>query len=177
MWTIQQLIESDSNFESNYNNKKFSYDNGKINGVSATEWATQASTEMNPNGFKFGSALTPKSEEIIRSCDYCAAFDHNGKGFDNNNSQNCTGYFTNCASFNNRINYKLPYIFAKWSNNWSWNAKKSEQDSFDQTLLHPSDADSATKSFYAVRDQIIKAVQVNKFPDDINFDKVIKSLS
>ena len=177
MRTIQQLIESDSNFESNYNNKKFNYDNGKINGISAAEWANQASTEMNPNGFKFGSALTPKSEDIIRSCDYCAVFDHNGKGFDNNNSQDCTGYFTNCASFNNRINYKLPYTFAKWSNNWSWNAKKSEQDSFDQTLLHPSDTDSASKSFYAVRDQIIKAVQANKFPDDINFDKAIKSLS
>ena len=177
MWTVQMMIESDSNFESNYKNKKFSYDNAKINGISAKEWVTQATTKMNPNGFKFGSAITPKSKDIIRKCDYCAAFDHNGKGFDNNNSQKCTGYFTHCASFNNRINYVLPYTFAKWENNWSWSAKKSEQKDTNQTLKKPSNANSASKNFYSIRDQIIKTVKDNKFPDNINFDKAISSLS
>ena len=32
MWTIQQLISSDSNFESNYKNRKFSISKGKIGG-------------------------------------------------------------------------------------------------------------------------------------------------
>ena len=74
MWTIEMLMESDSNFESNYKNKKFSYENGKINGESAASWANQATKKMNPNGFKFGSAITPKSADIVRKCDFCSAF-------------------------------------------------------------------------------------------------------
>jgi len=177
MWTVQMMMESDSNFESNYKNKKFSYDNAKINGISAKEWVTQATSKMNPNGFKFGSAITPQSKDIIRKCDYCVAFDHNGKGFDNNNSQKCTGYFTNCVSFNNRINYSLPYTFAKWDNNWSWSAKKSEQQNTNQTLKKPSNANSSSKNFYSIRDQIIRTVNENKFPDNLTFDKAIASLS
>ena len=132
---------------------------------------------MNPNGFKFGSAYTPKNTSIKRNCDYCAAFDHKGKGFDNNNSQKCSGYFTNCASFKNKINYQLPYTFAKWSNNWSWNAINNEQRNMDEILKTPSNIQSAEKNFYSVRDQIIKTVEENKFPDTINFDKVIKGLN
>ena len=177
MWTIEQLINSDQNFESNYKNKKFSYSNGKINGEKAGDWVTKANKSMNPNGFKFGSAYTPKDASIKRNCDYCAAFDHKGKGFDNNNSQNCSGYFTNCASFKNKINYQLPYTFVKWSNNWSWSASSADQKSMKKTLKTPSNADSATKNFYSIRDQIIKSVAENKFPDTINFDKVIKSLN
>ena len=177
LWTIEQLIDSDKDFENNYKNKKFSYSNGKINGEKAEDWVNSAITEMNPNGFKFGSSLTPKDPSIIRSCDYCAAFDHSGKGFDNNNSQNCTGYFTNCVSFKNKINYQLPYTFAKWSNNWSWNAIKNEQRNMNEILKTPSNIQSAEKNFYSVRDQIIKTVEENKFPDTINFDKVIKGLN
>ena len=177
MLTIQQLIESDKNFENNYKNKKFSIDNGKINGMKANDWVAQATKEMNPNGFKFGSAYTPKSSDVIRTADYCVVFDHKSKGFDNNNSKSLTGYFTNCVSFNNNINYQLPYTFAKWSNNWSWNAKKSGQQSMNQNLKKPSDEKSSTKQFYNIRDQIIKTVKANKFPDNINFDQVIKSLS
>ena len=177
LWTIEQLIESDKDFENNYNNKKFSYSNGKINGEKAEDWVNSAKTEMNQNGFKFGSSLTPKDPSIIRSCDYCAAFDHRGKGFDNNNSQNCTGYFTNCVSFKNNINYQLPYTFAKWSNNWSWNAIKNEQRNMNEILKTPSNTQSAEKNFYSVRDQIIKTVEENKFPDTINFDNVIKGLN
>ena len=177
MWTIEMLMESDSNFENNYKNKKFSYEQGKINGESAASWVNQATKKMNPNGFKFGSAITPKSADIVRKCDFCAAFDHNGKGFDNNNSEKCTGYFTNCASFNNRINYVLPYTFAKWDNNWSWSAKKSEQQNTNQTLKKPSNANSSSKNFYSIRDQIIRTVNENKFPDNLTFDKAIASLS
>ena len=177
LWTIEQLIDSDKDFESNYNNKKFSYINGKINGEKAEDWVNSALIEMNPNGFKFGSSLTPKDPSIIRSCDYCAAFEHGGKGFDNNNSQNCTGYFTNCVSFKNKINYQLPYTFAKWSNNWSWKATKNEQKNMNEILKTPTDPESAEKNFYSVRDQIIKTVEENKFPDTINFDKVIKGLN
>ena len=176
MLSIQQLMKSDKNFEENYKNKKFSIDNGKIAGIDAKEWVDKATEEMNGNGFKLGSAITLKSPEIVRVADYCVVFDHKKKGFDNNNSQNCTGAFTNCVSFNNNINYMLPYTFTKWSNNWSWNALKAEQKSMDEILLKPSNPDSAIREFYSVRDEIIKTVKANKFPDNINFDKVIKGL-
>ena len=176
MWTVQQLMSSDSNFESNYNNKKFSIDNGKINGVSANEWISKAIGEMNGNGFKFGSSITAKDPSVKRKAEWSVAFDHKSKGFDNNNSQKCTGYFTNCVSFNNKINYQLPYTFAKWENMWSWGATSKEQNSMSQTLKTPKNINSAQKSFYSIRDQIIKAVMGNTFPDNINFDSAIKSL-
>jgi hypothetical protein len=176
MWTIQQLIASDSSFESNYNKGSIKL-NGKINGKSASSWVSSAQGEMNGNGFKFGSKTTEKSTSVKRTADYCAAFDHKSKGFDNNNSEGCTGYITNCASFNNNINYQLPYTFAAWSNNWSWGAKKSDQSKQSQTLKKPSNTSNATKSFYSVRDNIENTCKSNKFPDSVNFDAAIKSLS
>ena len=177
MWTIQQLMESDSNFESNYKNKKFSLDNGKIAGISASSWISKAQGSMNGNGFKFGSKTTAQSESVKRTAEYCVAFDHKSKGFDNNNSQKCSGYFSNCVSFNNNINYQLPYAFQKWENMWSWGASKKEQSNMSQTLKTPSNANIAQKNFYIVRDKIIQAVYANTFPDEVNFDNVIKNLS
>ena len=177
MLSIQQLMESDSNFEKNYGDKNFNLDNGKINGEKVSDWLTQANRYMNGNGFKLGSNVTPKSPTVLRTADYCVVFDHKNKGFDNNSSEQCTGSFTNCVSFNNNINYKLPYTFSKWTNNWSWGAKKSDIEDADQSIKTPSNTQDATKDFYKIRDQIIEAVYSNKFPDDINFDKAIKSLS
>ena len=177
MWTIQQLMESDSDFESNYNNKKFSLDNGMIAGISASSWVSKAEGSMNGNGFKFGSKTTEQSESVKRTAEYCVAFDHKSKGFDNNNSQKCSGYFSNCVSFNNKINYQLPYVFQKWENMWSWGATKKEQSNMSQTLKTPSDSNTAQKNFYLVRDKIIQAVYANTFPDEVNFDNVIQNLS
>ena len=177
LWTVQQLIESDSNFESNYNNKKFSLDKGKINNMSAASWIAKAQSEMNGNGFKFGSKYTPQSTNIKRTADYSVAFDHKTKGFDNNNSEKCTGSFTNCVSFNNHINYQLPYTFAKWSNNWSWSPKKVDQYLQNQALKTPSDINAAVKSFYTVRDAIMQNCRHNMFNDKVNFDNQIKRLS
>ena len=176
MWTIQQLISSDSSFASNYSKGKIDLSKGKINGTSAKTWVSKAETEMNGNGFKFGSKTTEQSSSVKRIADYCVAFDHKSKGFDNNNSQNCTGYITNCVSFNNNINYQLPYTFASWSNNYSWGAKKSDQSKQSQTLLKPSNISSATSSFYSVRDKIVSSVYSNKIPDNVSFDSTIKSL-
>ncbi len=177
MLSVQQLIESDSNFENYYKNKKFSLDNGKINGMKASEWIEQSNKSMNGNGYKLGSAYTEKSTNVKRTADYCVAFDHKGRGFDNNNSEKSAGAFTNCVAFNNRVNYGLPYTFEKWANNWSWGATKGDQENFDKPLLKPSNTENAQREFYKVRDNIINAVYANKFPDDINFDKVIKGLS
>ena len=177
MWTIQQIIASDSSYESNYKNKKFNINNAKINGERVTSWVSSANGSMNGNGFKFGSKTTPQNPSVVRTAEYSVAFDHKSKGFDNNNSQKCTGYFSNCVSFNNKINYQLPYTFKKWENNWSWGATSKEQNSMSQTLKTPSNKNAAQKNFYNIRDKIIKAVYANTFPDDVNFDNVIKNLS
>ena len=131
---------------------------------------------MNGNGFKFGSKYTQQSPDIVRVADYSIAFDHKVKGFDNNSSKKCTGYISNCVAFNNLINYQLPYTFAKWSNNWSWNAKNTDQYLQNQTLKTPKDKNNAIKQVYSVRDAIIKNCAANTFDDNINFDNVIKSL-
>ena len=59
---------------------------------------------------------------------------------------------------------------------WSWGAKSKEQNSIDLILKKPNNTNSAQKSFYLIRDQIIKAVMCNTFPDYINFDNAIKNL-
>ena len=176
LWTIQQLMESDSSFESNYNNKKFSISKGKIAGMSASTWLSNAETEMNGNGFKFGSKTTAQSTSVYRKAVYSVAFDHKSKGFDNNNSQGCTGYIANCASFNNNINYQLPYVFEKWASNWSWNPIKADQSKQDQGLHVPKDKSAATSQFYAIRNKIITNCAGSKFDDSVNFDNVIKGL-
>ncbi|MBQ9519770.1 MAG: hypothetical protein IJR59_07745, partial [Firmicutes bacterium] len=88
----------------------------------------------------------------------------------------CTGYITNCVSFNNNINYQLPYTFASWSNNWSWGAKKADQSKQSQSLKKPGNTSNATNSFYSVRNSIENTVAQNKIPDGTNFDNAIKSL-
>ena len=178
MRTVQYLISSDSSYESNYNNKNFAISSSaKIYGITASTWISTAEDEMNGNGFKFGSKTTEQSTKVKRTANYCVAFDHKSKGFDNNNSQGCTGYISNCASFKNNINYQLPYVFETWSNNWSWSPKKSDQSKQSQTLKSPSSASTATKNFYTIRDAIVKNCRANKFNDTLNFDTVNKNLS
>jgi len=176
MWTIQDIISSDKNFENNYKNKKFSIENGKINGIIANEWLNESKKAMSGNGFKLGSKITEQSPKIKRIGDYCVTFDNKSKGFDNNNSQKCTGCFTNCVSFNNNMNYSLPYVFEKWNNNWSWGSKKGDSIANNEILKKPNDLNLSQKLFYSIRDKIIKTVYDNKFPDNINFDNAIDSL-
>ena len=177
LWTIKQIMASDPNFESNYNNRKFSIANAKIGGMSVEKWLEKAETEMNRNGFKFGSKYTKQSTEVYRKAVYSVAFDHKNKGFDHNSSKGITGYFANCVAFNNNINYQLPYVFEKWASNWSWNAKTCDQYLQSQGLHTPKDKAQGVKAFYIIRDQIIKNCQANKFNDEVNFDNVIRALS
>ena len=79
---------------------------------------------------------------------YNVAFDHKSKGFDNNNTQGCTGYIANCVSFNNNINYQLSYTFEKWACNWSWNPIKADQSKQSQGLHVQSNKSTATNAFY-----------------------------
>ena len=85
-------------------------------------------------------------------------------------------YIANSVSFNNGINYKLPFTFSKWTNNWSWNSKNIDQ--LDKVATKkPRNTNTSQRSFYTVRDQIVKAVSANMFPDGINFDNAINRLS
>ena len=176
LWTIQQITSSDSSFLRNYLERAYNISNSKINNEKAIDWLYKAESEMNGSGFKFGSKTT--SQNSIVKAVYCIAFDHKSIGFDNNNSEQCTGYIENCASFNNRINYQLPYIFEKWSKVWSWKPKFA--DSYKQQfqiLRIPRDINAATQSIYSIRTQIKLNCDSNIFDDKINFDNVIKTLT
>ena len=177
MLTIQQLITSDENYENNYNKKQFNIENCKIDGKSANNWIFSTGQRTKGNGFQFGFASTPEPSTIQRKAELSVAFDHKSKGFDNNYSKKYQGYFTNCASFNNKINYQLPYNFDKWENNWAWSAKEADQKEMEQTIKTPIKISAAQNLFYSVRNQIIKAVYSNTFPDNINFDSSIKNLN
>ena len=176
LWTIQEIMESDENFASNYYNKKYSLDDAKIDGMNANEWIAKVSPRLDGNGFTFGNKNSSQSIDVKRNALYSIAFDHKEGGFIDNFNHKYNGYITNCVSFNNGINYKLPYTFSKWVDNWSWNSKNKDQLN-QVTTKKPSNSNTAQRSIYSVRDQIIKAVSANMFPDGVNFDNVISRLN
>lgn len=61
LWTIQELISTDPNFESNYINKKFSITNGKMGNIDAISWYSKGVEKMQGIGFNLGS--NKKSQE------------------------------------------------------------------------------------------------------------------
>ena len=176
LWTIQEMIESDPNFVTNYYNKKYNINEAKIQNMSVSSWVAKVSPVLDGNGFTFGNRNSSQSIDVKRNSLYNAAFDHKSGGFVDNYNHKYNAYVTDCVSFNNDINYRLTYTFSKWSNNWSWNSKKKDQLNGGVTTKNPSNANSAQRSFYTVRDQIIRAVSANIFPDGVNFDRVISSL-
>ena len=176
MWTIQNIIESDSNFVNNYYNKKYNINNAFIEEIRASSWIAQVSPKMDGNGFIFGNRNSSQSIDVKRNSLYNVAFDHKSGGFVDNFNHKYNAYITDCVSFNNDINYRLPYTFSKWTNNWSWGSKNKDQLNGGVTTEKPTNSNSAQRSFYTVRDQIINSVSANMFPDSVNFDRVITSL-
>ena len=175
LWSIEELINSDENFEKNYKNKNFNIDKGKINGEKAIDWITMANGYIDGYGFEFGQKMINDIRIAQKIIDYTAAFDNKSKGFTNKNNKKCLASFTNSVSFNNNINYDLEYIFGKWNNNWSWGEKNKVQNELN--FKKPNNENSAQKLFYSVRDQIIKTISSNKFNDNFNFDIAIKNLN
>ena len=176
MWTIQQIMKSDENFEKNYKNKKFNLDNATIKSKPAKEYFTIYDEKNEGNGFNFGNENNDQVISNLRTVDYCVAFDNKSKGFNSNKSKNFNGFFTNCVGYNNEMNYDLPYSFSKWSNNWSWGSEEEDELIWDLEIKIPSNEKSEKKKFDSIKNQIIQAVYANTFPDNINFDKTIKSL-
>ena len=131
---------------------------------------------MKGDGFIFGNINSTQSIDVKRNSFYNVAFDHKNGGFIDDFNHKYNAYVTSCVAFNNGINYKLPYTFSKWSNNWSWNGKNKDQLNENMELKKPDNLNSAQKNFYTIRDKIIKAVTANYFPDGINFDSAITGL-
>ena len=175
LWSIEELINSDENFENNYKNKNFNIENGKINGENAIDWITKSNGYINGYGFELGVKKISDTRIARIVVDYVVSFDNKSKGFINKNHKKCLAYFTNSVSFNNNINYDIEFNFGKWDNNWSWGEKNKAQS--ELTFKKPNNDNSAQKIFYSVRDQIIKTISSNTFNDNFNFDIAIKNLN
>ena len=174
--TIKEIMESDPSFVSNYYHKKYNIDNAYLEGMSVQEWIAKFNPRLEGNGFTFGNANSSQSIDVKRNALSCIAFDHKSGGFIDNYNHKYNGYFTDCVSFNNGINYKLPFTFSKWTNNWSWASRNKNQINQDLTTKLPSNVNIVQRSVYSVRDQIVNSVFANMFPDGINFDNVIFNL-
>ena len=175
LWTIQKIMKSDKNFENNYKNHKFDL-NAEINSKPAIEYFAYYYNNEDGNGFNFGDEKNEPTSSDIKIADYCIAFDNKGKGFNNNKSTQFTASFTNCVGFNNKMNYDLPYYFSKWLNNWSWGSNEEDILGEELFLKNPGNIKSSNKMFNSVKEQIIEAVNSNIIPDNITFEKAIKSL-
>ena len=180
LWTIKQFVESDPNFSNNYYNKNYSIDNAHIEGHSAKNWTSklQSKTTLEGNGFTLGGSNRYQGIEVKRNILYCIAFENKDGGFvDIYDHHRYNTNMTNCVSFNNDINYRLPFTFSKWSDNWSWGSRNNDKfNNNEVTTKKPSNANSAERIINSVRDQIIKSVFANTFPENVNFDSVISSL-
>ena len=169
LWSIKEIIQSDPNFVSNYYNKKYNIDNAYIDGLTVKQWIAKTNPLMDGNGFTFGNRNSSQSIDVKRNALYCVSFDHKEGGFIDNYNHKYNAYFTNCASFNNNINYNLPYTFSKWINNWSWGSKNVDKLN-KVTAKKPSNSNTIQNLFNSEKNQIIRAVSANMFPDGINFD-------
>ena len=168
-------MESDPNFVSNYYNKKYNIDNAFLDGLTVKEWIAKIGPKLDGNGFTFGNGNSSQSIDVKRNALYCISFDHKSGGFIDNFKHKYNAYVISCVSFNNGINFKLPYTFSKWSNNWSWGTKNKDQIN-KVTTKTPNNINTAQRLIYSVRDQIVKAVSANMFPDGVNFDNSINRL-
>ena len=174
LWSIKEMIKSDPNFVSNYYNKKYNIDNVYINGVTVKEWIAKVGPRLDGNGFTFGNKNSSQSIDVKRNALYCVSFEQNG-GFIDNFNHKYNAYMTNCVAFNNAINYKLPYTFSKWINNWGWGSRDNDQLN-KVTTKKPSNTNTLENVFYSVRNQISKAISSNMFPDGIDFDNSINRI-
>ena len=174
--TINWML-TDPDFESNYNKGQFIItQRTRIYSTPVSDYINLIEKKLSSSGFTFGSKTTAKNADVKKTASFCIAFDHKSIGFDNNDSEQCTGDISYCAAFKNKINYQLPYTFDTWTNNWSWLPSSSHQFKQDQTLKTPIDKEESTNAAYAIRNTIFLNCNATKFDDYANFDDVIKDL-
>lgn len=170
METIKDLMSSDPNFENNYNSQNFNLDKCKINNLEVKEWLYKASIKK-ADGYGFSTDALTKEIKL----EYNVAFDNINIGFNDLYIQKCPASVVDCVSFDNEKNYHLNYKYTKWGNNWGWCTEHEEQ--VDDNVKKPQNIKHVNKAFNSVKELIIKAVNCNNFPDNINFDEVINKLN
>jgi len=168
-------MKSDLDFVRKFYNKQFNIDKAKLDGIPLNEWIAKVEPKMDGNGFTFGNLNSSQSSDTRRSAFYCIAFDNKYGGFIDNYNHKNNASMSSCAAFNNYINYRLPYIFSSFEDNWSWLSKDSDQLN-NVYAQKPSNSNTLNHLFYSIRDNIVKAISQNMFPDNINFVKSGKKL-
>ena len=180
LWVVKNLIESDPSFEQNYKNKKFSIQNAQINGQSAETYMAEAVASISGDGFELGEEETSYKypEKNSRIINTCASFDNIGSAFIKRNEHKFIINTKNCVGFNSQYNYYYNNVdIDGWQNNWSWAASKGNQIPSGIHLSTPEREINSQKSFYSVRDAIIKNIMGSQFPEDtVNFDSSISNL-
>ena len=175
LWTIQEIIKSDIDFVRKYYNKQYSVYYAKLDEISVEQWIIKVEPKMDGNGFTFGNQNSSQSSDVRRGAYSCIAFDNKYGGFIDNYNHKYKAELSYCVAFNNYINYKLPYTFSYFNNNWSWLSKDSDQLN-KKVAQKPSNSDKLPNIFYSTRDNIIKSISQNMFPDSISFSNQINDL-
>lgn len=174
LFLVELITEKDSNFASNYKNRKFALPTSSFIGtytgtMTVSAWAG-SSYEGNPNGFKFGSINTTSS--CVRTVKNCVSFDHKNKGFDNNNSSVTAG-FTNTVSFGNGYNYAVaPFTFKTWTNvqGFAGVSKDKLPSGYNVTTPASSKQSTIKSTAYSTRDSIVNSCNADKIPGTVYFN-------
>lgn len=126
----------------------------KASEIAADNW------QGNPNGFKLGSKYTQSNS--LRYMYNCISFDHDGSGFDKNNS-GANLWADNCISFNNNINYHLSSYTAKsWTNVFGWNGSSSDDLPSNGGTPSSSGSSQMEEEVRAAADRIVGYANANK---------------
>lgn len=171
LFLVELISKQDSSFVSNYKKGSFKLPTANFiktssGTVSLANW-TAKYYDGNPNGFKFGSVNSGSS--LVRTVKNCLSFEHESKGFDNNNSS-CTGSFENCISYDNGYNYYLPtYTIKKWSNIIGFNG--TSKDKLPSGYSASSGSASTIRSkVESTRKSIVSKCEQNVIPGEVYFN-------
>lgn len=170
---VQLIMKQDSSFAANYENGKFLLPSGNFIKTSAGTISVAAWTgdkyDGNPNGFKYGSVNT--TSVCFRTVRNCLAFQHEKKGFDNNNSS-CSASFVNCVAFDNGYNYSIePFTLTSFTNIIGFSGKSKDKlpSGFSVTTPSAEVQSSIRKKVASIVDKIVSDCERNKI-SEIFFD-------
>jgi len=173
--TIKNIMDEDPNYESNYKNRKFAISPlGPYTKYFLNTWIPKAKLEGG-NGFKIGSKIKQRVDYVKRIINNSLAFDNKYIGFLSDDSETRFAAISNCISFKNNINYQMTNRLLGGNSNWSYDPIKSDQFKQNQAMKTPRNKDSATRSIYYKRDEIINYCRQNYIRDKVNFDNVFKT--
>ena len=173
--TIKNIMDEDPNYESNYKNRKFAISPlGPYTKYFLNTWIPKAKLEGG-NGFKIGSKIKQRVDYVKRIINNSLAFDNKYIGFLSDDSETRFAAISNCISFKNNINYQMTNRLLGGNSNWSYDPIKSDQFKQNQAMKTPRNKDSATRSIYYKRDEIINYCRQNYIRHKVNFENVFKT--